>query len=46
MEESHNLTERVEEDLIGFDNICHVHIHVEPSNFSTIEHSMPANWES
>lgn len=37
VEESHNLTERIEEDLIGFENIRHIHIHVEPSDMEAVE---------
>jgi cation diffusion facilitator family transporter len=31
VEESHEITEKVEKQLIGFDNIRHVHVHVEPA---------------
>jgi len=30
VKESHSLTERVEQRLLGFHNIVHVHVHVEP----------------
>jgi cation diffusion facilitator family transporter len=32
VEESHRLTEEVEEALIGFEQIAHVHVHVEPAD--------------
>ncbi|MGA8942511.1 MAG: cation diffusion facilitator family transporter [Thermoactinomyces sp.] len=44
--ESHQLTEQVEEELIGFENIRHVHIHVEPSDMETANPPVPANWEN
>ena len=32
VEESHEITEKVEKKLIGFENIRHVHVHVEPAD--------------
>lgn len=34
VEASHRLTEQVEESLIGFEEIAHVHVHVEPVGHS------------
>ncbi|WP_224749640.1 cation diffusion facilitator family transporter [Polycladospora coralii] len=42
--ESHILTEKIEKDLIGYENIAHIHIHVEPhytlKNFQSVHHSL------